>query len=281
MERLTKEVWEKLSAPFPEEEIEWKVAKVFKGRGIALVVPYISARSVMDRLDEVVGPDGWSFDFELLPDGTVKGKLTVLGVTKCDRGDIGGEDSTGTKGSTSDALKRCGVLFGIGRYLYRAPRQYLKYDEKAEKLLEKPKLPQELLPKRSQESPPENPKEPPTEEVRNDVAVSLEALLEQIDHLQNPLEAKEWGRQVAEQVHRLPQDAQEAIRDAYQVKMKEFAEALKKEVEELWDVEAAKEWEEDNTPRIEALPKNLQKEVWEAFSERVAELEEVEEVLGG
>lgn len=135
----TREVMEALAAPFPEDEIEFLPKGYANGRARALA--YIDARSVMRRLDAVVGPGNWSFDFELLsPDGKmVKGKLTVLGVTKCDAGEADQEDEA-LKSAVSDALKRCAVHFGIGRYLYYLPRVWAPYDSQTRRFLEPPRL---------------------------------------------------------------------------------------------------------------------------------------------
>jgi len=137
---LTKEILEQLSEPFPNEAIEWKPQAFNRDKTRALAIPYITSRHVMGRLDEVVGPAGWEYDFEPLPDGSTKGKLTVLGITKCDKGFVSGEDDAGLKGSVSDGLKRAAVLFGIGRYLYEAEQQWLGWDDKYRKFTEHPQL---------------------------------------------------------------------------------------------------------------------------------------------
>ncbi|MNS79723.1 Single-stranded DNA-binding protein DdrA [compost metagenome] len=73
----------------------------------------------MNRLDEVVGPEGW--ETTLTPTG-VPGAyicaLTILGVTKSAIGQAGKSEEEKEKGGDSDALKRAAVQFGIGRYLY-------------------------------------------------------------------------------------------------------------------------------------------------------------------
>jgi hypothetical protein len=98
----------------------------------------------MRRLDAVVGPAGWTFDFELLsPDGKmVKGKLSVLGVTKCDAGEGASEDEV-LKSAVSDALKRCAVHFGIGRYLYYLPSIWAPIERKGNSTFfrEPPRIP--------------------------------------------------------------------------------------------------------------------------------------------
>jgi hypothetical protein len=136
---LTREVSEALGAPFPDDEVEFLPRGNFEGKARALA--YIDARSVMRRLDAVVGPANWSFDFELLsPDGKmVKGKLTVLGVTKCDAGEGASEDEV-LKSAVSDALKRCAVHFGIGRYLYYLPSVWAPYDQRKRQFSETPRI---------------------------------------------------------------------------------------------------------------------------------------------
>ena len=117
----------KLSAPFPKHELKWRIGatngrKSRDGKSwekeptSGLPLAYIDARAVMDRLDDVVGPDNWSNKFFETPTGRVICELTVLGVTKSDG--AGATDMEGDKGGLSDAFKRAAVHFGIGRYLY-------------------------------------------------------------------------------------------------------------------------------------------------------------------
>lgn len=88
-------------------------------------VSYITARQVMDRLDEVFGVFGWSARFFIIADNTVCCELSVeladgKVVTKSDIGysNNNNDSDNGYKGAASDALKRAAVHFGIGRYLY-------------------------------------------------------------------------------------------------------------------------------------------------------------------
>lgn len=112
----TREISQALLKPFPDEMIEVREGKFF----------YVDARAVQSRLDEVVGPGNWAFDFDVLhaeQGGVViKGSLTIAGVTKCDAGEhwrASERDKIETyKAAVSDSLKRCAVHFGIGRYLY-------------------------------------------------------------------------------------------------------------------------------------------------------------------
>jgi len=126
-----------LLQPFPVETMEFLPRQASGGRALAL--PYIEARDVMRRLDEVVGPENWSFEFDLLDDKgrLVRGRLTVLGSTKWDAGEASSEDEL-LKSAVSDALKRCGVHFGIGRYLYYLPRIWAAYDSQKKTWAQRP-----------------------------------------------------------------------------------------------------------------------------------------------
>ncbi len=136
---FTQQIREALGAPFPDDEIEFLPRAVSGSRALGL--PYLEARDIMRRLDDAVGPEHWSYDFELLsPDGRmVRGKLTVLGVTKCDAGEAASEDEL-LKSAVSDALKRCAVHFGIGRYLYYLPKTWAPYDAQRRQWTEPPRL---------------------------------------------------------------------------------------------------------------------------------------------
>src|SRR5271156_3857778 len=107
-----------LAAPFDPSELKLRSQA---GRQL----PYVTARNVMNRLDEVLGPENWWDDFVplehsvicrltiRLPDGTV--------LTKCDAGGYAGLADPGDddKSGFADAFKRAAVKFGVGRYLYR------------------------------------------------------------------------------------------------------------------------------------------------------------------
>src|SRR5512138_2512382 len=124
-EALTREILAELRRPFPASKISFKVQTKPNEKGNSLVVAYIDARDVMERLDDVVGPD-WSDRYEKA--GTAKGLvcyLTVCGVTRADVGDDNNENEP-VKSAYSDAFKRAAVKFGIGRFLYDLPKMWAK-----------------------------------------------------------------------------------------------------------------------------------------------------------
>lgn len=117
---------DQLSRPFEPHEIEWRVGQVAKSKERATLLAYLTARAVMDRLDEVVGPENWQDTYRQGPDGGVLCALSIrcgdAWVTKED----GGENTQieAVKGGLSDSFKRAAVKWGIGRYLYKLDSSY-------------------------------------------------------------------------------------------------------------------------------------------------------------
>lgn len=131
MSKTWPQIFAELSAPFPDEEINWKPGAFRKDKTAAIALAHLDARAVMDRLDAVVGPENWSDEYVVTTvagDHGVVCKLTVLGVTKADVGVP--SDYESLKGAYSDAFKRAGVKFGIGRYLYNMPANWIAWDDR-------------------------------------------------------------------------------------------------------------------------------------------------------
>jgi hypothetical protein len=137
--------------PFPPQAVKFKPQMVKGNRCLAM--PYIDARLVQERLDDAVGIDGWKDGYKLLPDGSVRCRLSVrvgdAWVTKEDVGSPSEQPDSGDrlKAAFSDALKRAAVKFGIGRYLYRLSAQWVDYDPVKKMIVQKPQLPAFAQPK--------------------------------------------------------------------------------------------------------------------------------------
>ena len=103
-----------LKRPFPVAKLKWR-----RGQGGSGELVYITARDVMDRLDEVFGPGGWQTRYEFIGGRMICNlscRIAGEWITKAD-----GADDTNieaAKGGISDSLKRAAVLWSIGRYLY-------------------------------------------------------------------------------------------------------------------------------------------------------------------
>lgn len=119
-----KDIERALRAPFPADQIEWRVQQAGIGKGgkpYCMVVPYITNRAIQNRLDEVFGTFGWENSYKPSPDGKgyLCGITVTMGekkVTKWDGAEYTNIEAL--KGALSDSMKRAGAQLGIGRYLY-------------------------------------------------------------------------------------------------------------------------------------------------------------------
>lgn len=118
-----------LAKHFPHNEVSWRTQRVFQSykdkKWYALALAYLSVRQVQDRLTEVMGQN-WQCNH------TVYGSKTVCSLgLKLDGEWIWRSDGAGDtnfeadKGGISDSLKRAGVAWGIGRYLYDLKNTYV------------------------------------------------------------------------------------------------------------------------------------------------------------
>lgn len=107
-----------LAAPFDTQEVRTRTQG---GRTLS----YITARTAMNRLDDVLGPENW-WDEYVPSENSVLCRLTIrlpdgTTLTKADAGGYAGMSDQGDddKSGYSDAFKRAAVKFGVARYLYR------------------------------------------------------------------------------------------------------------------------------------------------------------------
>lgn len=166
-----------LAAPFDVRELKWRAegkpyqdSKTQEWKTLAVV--YVDARVVQDRLDEALGPGNWQNHYAAGPNGGVLAGISVRidgeWITKWD----GGENTnfSAVKGGLSDAFKRAAVCWGVGRYLYRSKRQFVKcsvYTDKGgkpvvSKLLETPRFEMEAFYIEDAEDEPEPPQTKPS-----------------------------------------------------------------------------------------------------------------------
>lgn len=114
------------------DEVEARVATCSE-KGASLLL-YKTSRTDMALLDETVGPERWQCRYE-----EVKGALNCSLGLYVEPGDGSAEwiwkqaagspsNMEAEKGESSDALKRAGFLWGIGRELYTAPFVWVPAD---------------------------------------------------------------------------------------------------------------------------------------------------------
>lgn len=108
------------------DEIETRVASTTKDNKRCNVLLYKTARTDYDLLDEVYGASNWQCDYREIK-GVMYGGIGVFidgkWVWKWNAGvesqGTGEDDPNNQKGEASDALKRAGFCWGIGRELYK------------------------------------------------------------------------------------------------------------------------------------------------------------------
>jgi hypothetical protein len=119
---LTYEDVQRLCEPFAAEDHEWLNKNA-----------YLREWAICERIEEIDA--SWEFSVQSItreqnegaPTITVAATLTIQGVSRSNTGmafvvnrkDGGGEANEAEKSATTDALKRCARLFGIGRYLLK------------------------------------------------------------------------------------------------------------------------------------------------------------------
>lgn len=139
-------ITDQLKSPFDPKVIHWRVGATLgdKTKGIALA--YINARDAYKRFDEVCG-DLWQCEYPY--EGCCR-----IGVKIGDewiwRSNGAGETQVeGEKGRYSDAFKRAAVLWGVARYLYYLPNEWMpiRKQGKTHVLAQVPPLPKWALPK--------------------------------------------------------------------------------------------------------------------------------------
>ena len=143
-----------LSDLLDPKDIGWKPVGLSSDRCKARVAPFLSNRAIMDRLDEVCGPEDWRNEFRTGPSGGVLCGISIRVVregeppewiTKWDGAE--NTDIQPVKGGMSASMRRAAVQWGIGRYLYRLPTIWAAVDDHG-KLKERPTLPAEFIPRK-------------------------------------------------------------------------------------------------------------------------------------
>jgi hypothetical protein len=115
----TPDIFAALAAPFLAGEVKTRTQG---GRQLS----YITARTAMNRLDTVLGPENWRDSYRSGGENSIVCRLEIRlnsgeWLAKEDAGGFAGMSDSGDddKSGYSDSFKRACVKFGIGRYLYR------------------------------------------------------------------------------------------------------------------------------------------------------------------
>lgn len=101
---------------------KWRVQSAYPKSQptMVIMIPYIDARDVQERLDTVIGASGWQNKYEQIGNSlhcSIGIKIDNEWVWKSDRGVASQTEKE--KGEASDAFKRCAVMWGINRDAYQ------------------------------------------------------------------------------------------------------------------------------------------------------------------
>ncbi len=140
---------QRLAEPFDVSEIKYRAEATNRDKTKAIALAYADPRAYEDRLNALV-PGEWHVQFTPWGEHRLICHLTILGVTRSSTGESGDSnpDIAGTS-AEAQAFKRACTKFGLGRYLYSLPTQWVDYDANAKQLKGSPRP---AAPKRAPES---------------------------------------------------------------------------------------------------------------------------------
>ena len=145
-QKSIEEIQKQLSEPFTKEvngkiypAHKWLPQETNDNNTKIACYPYVDRELVIDRLNEVIGIDGWQFLSIREADGSRTGTMSLfLNGKWIDRSDVGTENNSRNKekaskekAANSDALKRCASQFGIGLYLNHLGIKWLPCKQKS------------------------------------------------------------------------------------------------------------------------------------------------------
>lgn len=126
-----KELTDRLARPINTELVKFRAGSTNKRYKKdneplkAVMLAYIDARVVMDILDDACGIENWQCRYSHADTKTIcEIGIRINGEWVWKANGAGDSDVEPEKGAISDSLKRCGVLWKIGRDLYNFPKMW-------------------------------------------------------------------------------------------------------------------------------------------------------------
>ncbi len=140
---------EKLAEPFSAAAVYWRAGSVSRDKKRAQALPYAEPRVYEDRLNALC-PGLWSVSFRPWGETRIICELTLGAQDESGSLSFSTRASTGEEGeggfapgtaAEAQAFKRACSKFGLGRYLYDVPINWVDYDETTRRLAQTPTLP--------------------------------------------------------------------------------------------------------------------------------------------
>src|SRR5579863_1544755 len=140
---------DQLKEPFDPRVVQWVVTATAGGKDghrRGLLAAYADPRAYMDRLNDLLTPSGWTQEYstEIIPSCPRKVRdkevtsakllvicrLTIFGLgAHSGTGEGWADDENALTSADAQAFKRAGVPFGLGRYFYDLPQEWVDLDE--------------------------------------------------------------------------------------------------------------------------------------------------------
>jgi len=150
---MPRDPWARLASPFSHDALAWRVAEVDEGGALARLVPLVGAATVVARLDEVVGAEGWSFHLAPMGADVLVGNLTVQGVTRAALVRVDHRAGADPGRHADEALSMAALGFGMRPSIDTEAAYWVDYDPDAGEPLHLPDV--EAVPRGDAQEEPE------------------------------------------------------------------------------------------------------------------------------
>ncbi len=226
-----------LKKPFSDEQISWRVGSTTRDKSKGMALAYIDARDVMDRFDEVCGPEGWQCRYVDAGTATTCCEIGVLidGNWIWKSNGAGKTDVEGEKGAYSDALKRAAVCWGVGRYLYGLGAPWVPLKPQGKSYIIDPSARNQLNNVHAKyakgvriqedapsDTPPAN--DAPGRLTKDNAREVYKALTEGLRAQKSEQGLSDWGAKNASVINTLPEDWERGLREEYRAELIAFKE---------------------------------------------------------
>jgi len=131
---MNQEILNKLSAPFPFEDVAVKIQVTTKEKDKGMVVFYLDSRTIQKRLDEVLGHFNWKNQYLTWKDNAQLCGIAIYNqernewIPKFDGAEC--SDIEPIRGGLSDSFKRAACMWGIGRYMYEIEGVWVEVEQR-------------------------------------------------------------------------------------------------------------------------------------------------------
>lgn len=130
--------WDALAAPFAATDLTWRVVRLAPDKLSAQVRPQLRVAALAARLDDVLGPGGWSHTVVALGERGLVCTLSLGGAQKSAA--VAYTVHTGVAEAAEDALAAAAACFGLRPLLSLAELPWVDYDAEQGQILYDPDL---------------------------------------------------------------------------------------------------------------------------------------------